>query len=34
MASVTVGGFHDNIICIVEVSRVLDQRLMKVSDIS
>ena len=34
VASVTIGGFHDNIICIVEVSRVLDQRLMEVSDIS
>ena len=34
MASVTIGRLHHNIIRIMEISRILDQRLMEISDIT
>ena len=34
VASVTVSGFHDYIICIVEINRVFDQWLVQITDIA
>ena len=34
MASVTIGGLHNYIICIMEINRILDQWLIQVSDIA
>ena len=34
MASVTVSGFHDYIICIMEIDRIFDQWLIQVTDIA
>ena len=33
MQSVTIGGFHDNIICFLRLLRILDQWLVFISDI-
>ena len=34
MGTVTVGALHNHIICLVRVLRILDQRLILVSDIA